>query len=402
MSTFETTNHRRGGAFRFALFDVGFRPFFLLGAAWSAVSLALWVTVLRGGLQFADAYPAVMWHAHEMVYGFAAAIVAGFLLTAVPSWTGRPGLKGVGLAALAVLWLAGRAAMLASGTLGVPLVAAVDLAFLAVVFARTAAQVLAGRNFRNLPVAIAPGLLLAGNALVHAEALDIAATATLGGRLGVVTIAMLVALIGGRIIPAFTRNWLSATGRGGPMPAEFGRFDVAVMLLTAATFVAWLAGAQTVLTGVLAVLATAGNLARLLRWQGWRTWREPLLWILHLGYLWLPVGLALMAASALLPAALGPSTALHALTAGLMGTMMLAMMTRATLGHTGRKLSADPATTVIYLAVLAAALLRIAAGLLPSYYLPLVAWSGGAWLGAFALYLLTYTHKLCGPRVDRG
>jgi uncharacterized protein involved in response to NO len=189
---------------RFALFDVGFRPFFLAGAAWSAVALALWIAAMHGAIRLSGAYPGVVWHAHEMVYGFAAAIVSGFLLTAVPSWTGRPGLTGYPLAALAALWLAGRGAMLATDVLGVAPVAAIDLAFLTVVFALVAAQVIAGRNWRNLPVALGPGLLLTGNALVRAEPLGLSATADLGHRLGIAVIAMLVALIGGRILPAFT------------------------------------------------------------------------------------------------------------------------------------------------------------------------------------------------------
>lgn len=382
-----------------SLFEIGFRPFFLLGAVWAALAMVVWIAGLHGGFAVPSAMDPVVWHAHTMVYGFGGAIVAGFLLTAVPSWSGQPRLSGGWLAAFAGLWLAGRLAVAFSGYLGAPAAAVVDLAFLAILFGRTMMQVVAGRNWRNLPVAAGPALLLAGAALVHAQALGLGQTAMLGTRLGIAVFVLLVALIGGRIIPAFTRNWLVGTGRGGPLPSEFNRFDVAVIAGSAAALVAWLADPRAEATGVLCAIAAAGHVARLVRWQGLRTLSEPLLWVLHLGYAWMAVAFALAAASAALTGTVPQSAAVHAFTGGVIATMMLAMMTRATLGHTGRPLRADKATTAIYLLVTAAAVMRVLAGLAPAVYLSLLAWSAVAWIAAFTLYVAVYAPKLCRPRI---
>jgi len=384
-----------------ALLEVGFRPFFLAGAAWAILAMVLWLAALAGVVSpGGDAYGPLAWHAHEMVYGFGAGIVGGFLLTAVPSWTGQPKLAGRGLAALAGLWLLGRIVMLAPDGVGVAVAAVVDLGFLAALAARNGWQVRAARNWRNLPMVAGPLLLLAGNALVHADAGGlIADAALLGNRMGLAAIVMLAALIGGRIIPAFTRNWLVKTGRGGPLPVDPDRLDVAVLLATLATLAAWLAFPDERVTGILAGAVALGTLVRLGRWQGWRTGSEPLVWVLHVGYIWIPVGFALMAASSLDPAAVPQAAVRHAFGVGVVGTMTLAMMTRATLGHTGRALAADRATTAVYLLITATAVLRVAAVLVPSWYGPMVELSGAGWMSAFALYLAAYAPKLWGPRV---
>lgn len=382
-----------------ALFRAPFRPFFLLGAAWSALALALWLGALRGELALAPPYHGVNWHAHEMVYGFGAAVVGGFLLTAVPSWTGQSQLLGRGLAAASALWLAGRIAIMLSESLGVPAVATVDLGFLMFLSARTLLQVVAARNWHNIPVTVGPVALLLGNAMVHAEALGLGATASLGNRLGVAVIGMLIVIIGGRIIPAFTRNWLNNTGRGEPLPAVFNRFDAGVLLLTVATFALWLTAPAHPVTGAFAVTSAVLHGVRLGRWRGWQTISEPLVWILHLGYAWLPVAFVLIAGSTAVPATVPESAGLHALGSGAMATMMLAMMTRATLGHTGRRLSAGGATTGIYLTITLAGACRVAAALAPVHAVPLLSLGGGLWVAAFVLYLLIYAPMLCGARV---
>lgn len=389
---------------RLALLTVGFRPLFLAGAVWAVAALAGWLAALSGSAEpGGSVYGPLLWHAHEMVFGFGGAVVGGFLLTAVPGWTGQPKLAGGWLALLVVVWTLGRAAMLVPDLVGLPAAAAADLAFLAVLAARTGWQVRASRNWRNLPVVAGPLVLLAGNLLFHAEAVGlVAGGGDLGAEIGLAGIVMLIALIGGRIIPAFTRNWLVNTGRAGTLPVEPGRFDAAVLIVTVAGLVAWLGWATEPATGWLAAALAAAHALRLLRWRGWRTAPEPLLWVLHLGYLWLPVGFALVAAAALAPGRVAEAAPLHAFAAGAMGTMMLAMMTRATLGHTGRALTADRATTAIYLLVTAAAVSRLVAALVPALYGPAIGLSGAGWILAFGLYLVAYAPKLCGGRLDSG
>lgn len=407
--TAQTTETYRGAVGRRALADlpvleVGLRPFFLLGAAWAVAALLLWLAMLAGYVSFSGAYGPLAWHGHEMVYGFAGAIAAGFLLTAVPTWTGRTGLSGAPLLGMAALWLAGRVgitgvAIFDASAAGAAFAAALDLSFFAVLLILTLRQVVAGRNWRNLPVTVAPGLLLAGSALVHLEALDIAATATIGNRVGIAVFVLLVTLIGGRIIPAFTRNWLKSRAEDGPLPIQPNRFDLAAIALTLLTLIAWLAAPQSAITATAAIATALAHAIRLARWCGWRTCREPLVWILHVAYAWIPVGFGFIALSAIWSANVPESAGLHALSAGVMTSMMLAMMTRASLGHTGRALHADRGTVLVYLCALGAAVTRIAASLLPEMFLPLIALSGALWIVAFGLYLATYAPKLCGPRV---
>lgn len=381
-----------------ALLSDGFRPFFLLGALWAAGSMVLWMAMYQGGWFLPTAYWPMAWHAHEMIYGFGAAIVAGFLLTAVPGWTGQPRLFGPWLGALAALWVAGRLAVAFSAGPVAWLAAAIDIAFLALIFGRTLFQVIAGGNWRNLPIPVALAVFLAGNGLSHAQALGLATTADLGHRLGIAVLISLIMLIAGRIVPAFTRNWLNKTGRGAPLPPEMGRFDVAAIVVGAAALVSWLIAAEAAATGTLAAIAALVHGVRLARWQGARTLAEPLVTILHLGYAWLVVGFGLMAWTAFDPM-LVASLPIHALTAGAMSTFMLAMMTRATLGHSGHALHAGPLTVAIYVLIFAAGIMRVVAPIMPDLYGVLVSWSAVAWVAAFGLYAVVYGPMLCRARV---
>ena len=374
------------------LFDRGFRPFFLLAGLWAPTALLLWLAMLAGILEVPTAMDPVAWHVHEMLFGFVAAAIAGFLLTAVPGWTGRPPLRGLPLAALAVLWLAGRLAVALSAWIGAGAAAAVDIAFLASLAAFCAREIAVGRNWRNLPVIALLALLIAANALFHLGHTETA------GRAAIATIVTLVALIGGRVVPAFTRNWLARRG-AMKLPAQQSRFDSAAMAVTVAAAIAWTAIGDHPLVGALLLLAAVVLAARLARWRGLSTTAEPLLWVLHLGYLWLPVGLALLAVSMLAPA-VPESVALHALTAGAMATMILAMMTRATLGHTGRPLIATRATAAIYLLVTFAAAARLASGLADDAGSLLLHASAAAWVAAFALFVLAYGPMLLRRRLD--
>ncbi|HEV2162029.1 MAG TPA: NnrS family protein [Stellaceae bacterium] len=381
-----------------ALLSAGFRPFFLLAAAWAALAVPLWLAFFAGAGAVPTLLPPPIWHAHEMIYGYAAATVAGFMLTAIPNWTGRMPLQGASLAGLAVLWIAGRLAVLLSADIGAAAAAMLDLAFPVAFVAVIAREIVAGRNWRNLPMVGALTLLLAGNALVHAEALGWSASGELGNRIGIATLLMLISLIGGRIVPSFTRNWLTRQRPDDPAPASFGWADRGALSATALAVITWVAAPEAAATAWLALLAAVAQGVRLARWRGAGTWREPLLWVLHLGYGWLALGFLLLAVSGVAP--LLPATAaLHALTVGAIGTMTLAVMTRASLGHTGRKLSAGHGTTAIYILVTIAAVLRLLAPLAGAQYLLVLSLAGGAWAGAFGLFVVLYGPPLLTPRV---
>jgi uncharacterized protein involved in response to NO len=377
------------------LLSYGFRPFFLGAGIVAPLALVLWLATLGHGLSLPTAFAPAAWHAHEMLFGFAMAAVAGFLLTAVPNWTGRLPLNGWPLAGLVGLWLAGRILALASAWTGPMAAAAVDLAFPLVLLGVVAREVTAGRNWRNLPVCIALSSLLLANLLTHLEALGVAATSALGERLGIATLALLVALIGGRIVPSFTTNWLRRGGAAA-LPAAFGPVDKAALALTVAALLAWLALPDGPVNGALLVAAGIAHAWRLARWQGHRTLAEPLLAVLHLGYGWLALGLLMIGVDALRGTF---GLHLHALFVGCFGTMILAVMTRATLGHTGRELRAGPATTAIFALVSLAALLRLGAHAAGGAYLTLVSLAGLAWIAAFALFLAVYGPMLLSARL---
>ena len=389
------------------LLSAGFRPFFLLAAIWAAVALPLWLAVFAGDATLPTALPPLVWHVHEMVFGFAAAVVAGFLLTAIPNWTGRLPLQGWPLGGLVGLWLAGRVAVMASGWIGPVPAAVLDLAFPAAFLAVVAREILAGRNWRNLPVVAALSLLLIGNALVHAAALGLPALSLgagggIGNRLGLATLLGLIGLIGGRVVPSFTRNWLARHTPDGRLPAPFSGIDRIALALTVIALLAWVVRPDSRVTALACVLAGSALLMRLARWRGSATWSEKLLFVLHLGYFWLGFGLLLLGGATLLPV-LPPTAALHALTVGAIGTMTLAMMTRATRGHAGRPLQADRGTTAIYALITAAAVLRVAAPLTVPVggleaYLAALALAGAGWCGAFGLFAVLYGPMLALPR----
>lgn len=379
------------------MLSAGFRPFFLVSAVWAAIAIPLWLAVFSGQGELPTALPPVIWHVHEMVYGFAAATVAGFLLTAIPNWTGRMPLQGAPLGGLVLLWLAGRVAVLTSGRIGVDAAAVLDLAFPLVFLVVMAREIIAGRNWRNLPMLAALLLLLAGNLLVHLEAVGLSETAALGNRVGIATLLMLITLIGGRIVPSFTRNWLVKQRPDARVPAPFDRVDRVAMGLTAVALVTWVVAPDGRVTPWTALAAGLALAVRLVRWRGTATLREPLLWVLHLGYGWLAAGLLMLAADDIWPV-LPQTTALHALTVGAIGTMTLAVMTRATLGHSGRPLTAGPGTIAIYGLVTIATVLRLVAPLAIEGYIPLLTLAGAAWSGAFGLFAILYFRPLALPR----
>ena len=375
------------------ILQYGFRPFFFLAALYAGLAIPAWLWIYAAGGSLPGPFPSLDWHVHEMLFGYLAAVITGFVLTAVPNWTGRLPLSGWPLVGLVGLWLAGRAAC---AFLPVPSLAmAVDLAFPAVLALALWREIIAGRNWKNLPVAAMITLFGAANALHHAGNLGLI-PAGLGPRLALAVVAMLIALIGGRIVPSFTRNWLVKDG-DARLPAVFGRLDQAALVATAVAMSLWVTVPESIVTGIAQIVAGALLAARMVRWRGHRTVTEPILLILHVGYLWLAVALLLLGASTL-GHAVPTSAAIHALTAGAIGTMTLAVMTRASLGHTGRQIVADRYVAVIYLAVTLGAALRVAAPLAGGLYLDLLACGGAFWSAAFLLFAVRYAPILWGPR----
>ncbi len=374
-----------------ALLAYGFRPFFLAAGLWAALAILVWVPVYTGHLTIHTGFSPLDWHVHEMLYGYVAASIAGFLLTAIPNWTGRLPVSGWPLGALALLWVAGRVAILASSTIGGIAAAAIDVSFLATLGAVAAREIIAGKNWRNLRVLIILGVLMTGNVVFHAEVL-MKGAADVGIRVAVASVILLISLIGGRIVPSFTNNWL-VRNNPGRLPVPFARFDMAALALSALALIAWIAVPGHVVTGALFVVAGLLQAVRLARWAGDRTLADRLVLVLHVAYTFVPLGFLLIGASAL-SSEVPPSAGIHAWTAGAVGLMTLAVMTRATLGHTGQALQATPMTQAIYALVFVSAFLRIVAAFTGS--IALIETAGLAWVAAFACFVLLY-----GPLLAR-
>ncbi|HYH38686.1 MAG TPA: NnrS family protein [Azospirillum sp.] len=381
------------------LFSYGFRPFFLLAGLSAAALVPLWVCVATGVFGLGGSVPPSGWHAHEMLFGFAAAAIAGFLLTAIPSWTGSVAVKGRPLMALVALYLAGRVASLPAladsswATL-------IDLAFLPALGALVAAPLIKAGKARNTAFLALLGLLTLANALFRLEWLGVTqATAQLGIALAIGIVLQMVAVIAGRIVPSFTQNALrqkDPTLAITPLP----HLDRAVLVLTALLIPADLLLPGSVVTGALALAAAVAHGVRLARWKGLRTLSQPVLWILHVGYAWIPVALALKGLEFAVGLPLGNAW-LHALTAGAFTTMILAVMSRAALGHTGRMIVVSRITVAAYVLVLLGAAARTLLPMVPDgAWTPVLHSAGALWTLGFALFLWVYVPVLTGPRAD--
>ena len=387
---------RRRMAASYPFFRGGFRPFFFGGAAWAVIAITSWICSLTGQIAFPTAFDPLAWHRHEMLFGFVGAIIGGFLLTAVPNWTGRLPIAGWPLAGLFALWGTARIAGLFSGIVTIPVAAIFDVGFFVVLALLAAREVLEANN-RNIPVV---GMILLFGL---ADAVDyLAVTGTipfpdLGWQIALSIVLLLISLIGGRIIPSFTRNWMAKRGTRTGLPTQPGRFDVFVIGATAFALLAWLSGPATAPIGLVLIAAAALQFVRWLRWRGYRTFADPIVLILHVGYAWLPIGLALLGLS--LMGAVPRSAAIHALTAGAMTTMILAVMTRASLGHTARELRANAATVLLYALVTAGALLRVSASLRLVDYNFGIEVAGVVWGGALLMFLIAYAPVLWRPRL---
>jgi uncharacterized protein involved in response to NO len=385
---------------RTALWSLAFRPFFLAAGLWAALALALWMVLFMTGRSLPSRFDPLFWHIHAMLFGFVPAAFAGFMLTAIPNWTGRTPIRGVALGALVTLWLLGRMDCLFSEVLPLWLAAALDLAFPLALCALVAREIIAARNWRNLMMPLPIGVLGIANLLMYLQLAGTGVPVGLGWRLAIAAVITLISAIGGRIIPAFTRNWLVKHGSSA-LPAAHGWIDSAALATLHTGLLGWAFFPESRWVGALLLLAAVLNLWRLARWRGWASTSEPLLVILHLGYAWVVVGAALLGATMFSDAVL-PAAAVHAFTAGAMGTMVLAVMTRVTRGHTGRPLEANRSTTVIYLLITAAALIRVAAEFAGAASMSLLGVSAALWVASFGLFILCYGAMLILPRGDVG
>ncbi len=390
MATMQKLRNYRGPA----LFSYGFRPFFLFAAIYAGAVIPLWLAVFSGDARIPTAFAARDWHVHEMLFGYVSGVIAGFLLTAVPNWTGRLPIQGAPLVILFSTWVAGRLATTFSALLGWQIALAVDAAFLLLLAAAAAREIVAGRKWNNLKVVGIVSLLAITNVAFHLEA-HLYGIAEYSSRAGIALVVTLVCVIGGRIVPSFTRNWL-ARRDPGRLPVPFGRFDAITMLIGAGAMVAWVVVPSG--RSVAAALGIAGlfHLVRLVRWAGYRTFSDRLVLILHVAYAFVPAGFFLSALSCL--ELVVPSAGIHAWTGGAVGSMTIAVMTRASLGHTGQALSASVSTQAVYAAIVVAALARICAALDPVYSVSLLMIAGVAWAGAFLGFALAFAPLLCRAR----
>ncbi|MGB0893544.1 MAG: NnrS family protein [Parashewanella sp.] len=374
---------------KLALFRLGFRPFFLFGSLFSIFALPLWILSLKGEIQFTPHGSSVWWHSHEMLFGFVAAIVVGFLLTAVQNWTGRPGLKGFSLMILFVVWLLPRILLLNQNWLPLSIVATLDLLFLplaALVMAKAVVPIKQWRNFGFVPILL---ILTLTNACSY---LGLWQQNTflinLAFHTAVLVITVIVTMIGGRVIPFFTdkaSNWQRQPAINLIEKLTFaslGSLIVAVILQ------------QHELIRLMAAIAAVTIFCRWFRWGWQHTFKTPLLWSLHFSYLFIPIGLLIIAVG------LPISSGIHAITVGGMGGMILAMMARVSLGHTGRQLQPPKAVVIGFGLMITAAACRTSANIIPQFYLSLIIAAATLWVIAFACFIICYGPMLCKPRVD--
>lgn len=374
------------------LLRLGFRPFYLGAAAFAALAVPLWWALYAGLLSLPLVVAPLLWHAHEMLFGFAVAVIVGFLLTAGKAWTGLPTPRGAALGGLAALWLAARLAAF-SGSYA--LYALLDVLLLPLVAAIFLRLLLRAGNRRNLPLAGILVLLALANLSFHLSVSGVLSLSPLAPlRAALALIVMIECVITGRVVPVFTAN---ATP-GLKLPAR-PRVEQATLALSALALLGWVVAAPAALTAAACALAAAAHLLRQWGWQPWVTRGRPILWILHAAYVGLPIGFVLLALAqfGLLSASLG----LHALAVGTTGGLIIGMMTRTARGHTGRPLQASRAEVLAYALVLGAAALRVLLPIVaPQWFMQALAAAALAWGLAFAIYLLIYAPWLTSTRLD--
>lgn len=379
------------------LFSYGFRPFFLFSSIFACGVIPLWWLVWRGYVTLGGYFVPADWHIHEMVFGYGAAVVAGFLFTAVPNWTGRMPTRGWPLALLLMLWLAGRVAVAGLLPFAAPWILGIDQMFLFVVAAMIAREIVAGRNWKNLKVLVPVSLLWGANVLFHIEARTDGVADT-GRRLGIALLIFLIILIGGRIVPSFTRNWLAQRG-ATRLPVAFNRFDGICIIAGLAALLSWAVAPFDLVSVFTGGAAAILHLCRLVRWRGQNTWRSPLLLMLHISYLMVPLGFASIAAGALGIAE--PAVTAHVFGIGAVAGMTLAVMMRATMGHTGRPLVAGSALSLAFAMICAAMLARVAGQEFRIENLDGIDLSTMFWTVGFGIFLWRTGRWMTRPKIRR-
>lgn len=382
------------------LFSFPFRIFFLLAATYAAVLIPVWLCILFLGRPDIAPIPIVIWHAHEVVYGVVAAAIAGFMLTAICTWTGCQPLTGYRLGAFVLVWLLGRLVMLFPGFLPLVWVALVDLLFLSMLLVYVSVILVRSRNWRNLPMSVLLLLLLLANlqiqwGIVYTDIVTVNA----GKTLSLIILMLMLAFIGGRIIPAFTGNWLARTGVDKAIVKSNKFLDITCILLIVIIIPVELFSVATPFKAFVPIVASFFLLIRLLGWKGWLCRKEPLLWVLHVAYLWLVLAIFFKGLSHL-STAITASVWVHMLGLGAIGTMILGVMTRVALGHTGRQLSLPRWSVASYYLISLAAFCRLLYGLGIHTDSMVLTATGLAWSAAFIVFLFTYWPILTGKRVD--
>lgn len=381
---------------KYAIFELGFRPFFLL-AGLSALSLVLaWVGVYFGLPTYASYYGSAIWHGHEMIFGYTIAVIAGFLLTAVGNWTGQTMPKHRMLAALVVLWCLGRILPFFLDFLPTWLIAGVDIVFLPCVGLAIGIPIAKTKNRRNLFFIPVFALLSIANLLMHLEVqAGLNGVGKIGERMALGIVFLIVGVIGGRVIPFFTQAGL----KGFKASMTDGVNDLSIAAVAAFAILYGLLGEQSPVVGVAAFLTAGIHCVKYKGWYSHQIWSVPLVWVLHLSYGWFIVGLVLFGMESFIPLLGKPG--MHALTVGLIGGITLGMMSRVSLGHTGRPLQIVPAIKIAFVLMNMAALTRVFLPLIsPDLYQMAVSISGGFWCVAFLLFLLVYAPILIYPRLD--
>jgi uncharacterized protein involved in response to NO len=395
-STLSIPSRRRG---RFALIESPFRPFFLVGAAWAALAMAAWLAVWRAGIDWPSAMAPRAWHAHEMLFGYVSGVAAGFLLTAVPKWTGRPALTGLPLILVLGLWVAGRLALAVPSAVGTAASAAIDLAFLPAVGAIALADIVAARRWRDWPVLVAVGILLLGNVVFHLDAAGCRPT-DLGVRIGLAGTVIMMVVVGGRAVPGYTRMLLLQRdligGSAGPLPRPFSRVDLLSIGAAAAALAAWIVHPLSPITGALLLVAGAAHLVRGARWAFRRTLDNRILLILHLGYGFIAVGFLLAGAASCWPAIAPADAGVHAWATGAIGLMTLGVMSHLVLRHDEGRLVVSATTELMCAAAASAAAVRVCAAIVADEMLTLTA--GALWIAAFACFAAEHGLRLIRAR----
>ncbi len=388
--SFFKTNIRSSNAAVF--FSNGFKPFFFGSAMIALINIIIWVGYLSGYVEIYSLFAPVEWHLHEMIFGFIGAAIAGFLLTAIPNWTGRPALKGLNLFSLFVLWILGRFAVFYSEYTGAYFTAILDLPYLYILFLYIFREISFQGNRRNYPIALLILLLAIANTLMHVEQIWHINSFEYGYRLSISLLCILIMLIGGRVIPNFTRNWLKSQSlslNASQLPPIMNKFDIICILTSILTLLLWIFMAQHIITGMLLMVAGGLNFARLSRWKIQNIYQNPILIILQIAFAWLALGLLLLGYFITIEHQ-QLDIAMHAITVGAFTTMIISIMTRASLGHTGQKIIASKLTIFIYILINLSVVTRLIAPISDVFYDHFLYFSGVVWSLTFILFIYQY------------